>query len=1832
MANATAAAGVREERIAQLAYARQSAAPPEATAGASGSAIGPNAYLSALLAFAVEQVLNGGKPITVQWLQDTFDQPFADLPANEASESHQVLQTRICVEVLRAVLADKTAPADYLLASYEGILIAIGTSFDQIRSARTASEAERKRIADRIGINLGPRPDALDALFLAPEQITEAQLAAVFGLADTTASPLDPEPACKLAGWQSTHLATRWFDERYTSTPARPLIDPDLIGIEWIAHPEPGNPVLTLWTQRKDAIAAKMAALADQRKKVSPPVKAMEAMVKLALGVEMDVLQKIAADRLQGYDVDARIAALWLTTAAFDLLLHDYEVLKDEKQQLLEGEWHDVESILTEGWKQQRWSIWVTEEKTAKIVASSEFFCFPSPDTTASPALPALPAWRADLRTLLEWQSALKANLEQATQVAEALKSAALAVDGANLPALRNALLKKLPHEGNLQEKGEWFSENYQIDATQASSQLTTRTGQAIQTTQGLLWAIRTESLHKTRPDLTLRSDDAFDASWVWIGSYSTWVPSVLVTLYPENYFGPGLRSWSSPAYDAFCAETGSRAQFTPTQARLAVQPYADYFRDINALSIQATCYAETSVGPAGDPTGATRVLYYMFAIGAVTRKLYWCVHDAQSDTEYTLSPWLPVPGMDAPLAIAGAVPYKGAATLGAICLFAALQGSDGVRLCLSRYDLLSRAWTSAPAQIEAPQNASAFTATIQQSYESRGSSAPPGLVVHTGGKQLFLGHLNVAGNALDATGWKPLVTNDFPDSRSIRAFIWKTNQDQWWAVGENAIGQLAVCGSGLAPKIYDAEFSGVINYPGIAAFALFRLTPLLGKVQYTPLSNPGQPVELKVTPVAASIGSCTGTLPEKNRLDAACSGVNGSFFIPIAYEQPPLLTPGTPRKVAPKVTGPFLITDVLNESELQTHASDVAKAFEENAGEDASVLEYLREAYDLIPIQAANRLAASSQYLASLAWLRTVFDYTRVKADGGASRRPSNTPPYLAWARDPFHVGLLLATSPDGLHRYALITIAQILLRYADAEFARDSSESVPRARALYIQAQQISRLLKVDTAHVVRTRAAAAPTQGKLIELRDSLRAALGGGTSAGVTWLLPPPVYEVPVNSVITALEQHIAVNLYKIRTSRNLAGMVRQLDPYALPNNVGSNIPVIGGEGNLMVPAQGFAPPTGYRFGTLIERAKQLTQLAAQVETTMLSTLERRDAEYYNALKARQDLGLAQAGVQLQDLRLREAQDNVGLAKASRDRGSLQADYYAGQLSAGLSDYERSSLGYMEASLGLQLGAAAMNFLAAALPSSIGSGFPEIASVSVSPQGSAMAMASGISSMAGAASTQATIQSTLASYERREQEWRFQKSLADQDVAVGDQQVAVAQDQVRISAQERNIAAMQASNAATAVEYLTNKFTNAALYEWMARVLEDIYRNFLQQATGVAQTAARQLAFERQAQPPAVIQPDYWDVPGTQGGVGDTGSKGLTGSARLLQDVVRLEQYALDTNRNKLQLSRTVSLSRLSPAEFARFRETGVMQFATPAAMFDRDFPGHYLRLIRRVRVSVIALIPAVDSIKATLISAGQSRVVVENDGAFRTLVINQAPQSIGLTSPRDATGLFELTPTQVELLAPFEGMGADATWQFELPRASNRFDFTSVADVLVTFDYTAFSNDLYRAQVVRTMSPWLSADRPFSFRQDLPDLWYELRNPGESPTPLKVTFDTRRADFPPSLDSLAVEALTMYFSRADGETFEVDVKSLTFAHGVEPPVGGGAASINGVINSRRGNGSAWIPIVGKEPLGVWELAFDDTPQLRERFKSGSIKDVLFVVTYRARTPAWPGVPE
>ncbi|MCI0423112.1 MAG: hypothetical protein L0312_28455, partial [Acidobacteria bacterium] len=511
----------------------------------------------------------------------------------------------------------------------------------------------------------------------------------------------------------------------------------------------------------------------------------------------------------------------------------------------------------------------------------------------------------------------------------------------------------------------------------------------------------------------------------------------------------------------------------------------------------------------------------------------------------------------------------------------------------------------------------------------------------------------------------------------------------------------------------------------------------------------------------------------------------------------------------------------------------------------------------------------------------------------------------------------------------------------------------------------------------------------------------------------------------NPIIASLRLHAELNLFKLRTCRNIAGDERQLEPYAAPISVESGLPAIGAGGQIVLPGTLVFSPTPYRYSTLIERAKHLVALAQQIEAAFLSALEKRDAEFFQLLRARQEVRLAHAGVRLQELRVKEAEEGVTLAQLQRERAQIQVDHFTDLLSEPVSFLEAASLAALTLSL------------LAPDTVSVSVGIPDGVNISTS------------FSPSGKLQTQANILSTLASYERREQGWRFERDLARQDVRIGNQQMKIARDHVRVVGQERLIAEMQAEHAEVTAEFLANKFTNAELYEWMSEILEEVYSFFLQQATAVARLAESQLSFERQKIPPAIIQADYWEAPlGLEiGGITDGTSpdrRGLTGSVRLLQDIYQLDQYAFETDQRKLQLTKTISLARLAPAEFQRFRETGNMRFATPLVLFDQDFPGHFLRLIKRVRTSVIALIPPTEGIKATLATTGVSRVVTNNGRAFQTMEVIRRPESIALTSPVNATGLFELTPQTPEMLFPFEGMGVDTAWEFQMPKAANFF--------------------------------------------------------------------------------------------------------------------------------------------------------------------------------------------
>jgi hypothetical protein len=892
-----------------------------------------------------------------------------------------------------------------------------------------------------------------------------------------------------------------------------------------------------------------------------------------------------------------------------------------------------------------------------------------------------------------------------------------------------------------------------------------------------------------------------------------------------------------------------------------------------------------------------------------------------------------------------------------------------------------------------------------------------------------------------------------------------------------------------------------------------------------------------------------------------------------------------------------FVITEQLTDKQLSDRRDLIQSLFE---SENILIQIFLREIFFFVPMALALQLQKSGYYLAALDWIETFYAdhfalaerkiyYGLVQEETLPTeyqRNPDN------WLRVGLNPHTIVAVRANSYTRFTLMTLVRCYLDFADAEFTRDDGESVARARALYGAALELLALPEMQ-----------APTGSPF------------------------------PPNPAPQALKMRAELNLFKLRSGRNIAGIERQLTPLTEPALTLDRLPAPS-------DAQRLFRPTPYRYSVLVERARDLVSIAQQVEQSFLAALEKRDAEAYNLLKAGHDLQLAGATVNLQALRVKEAQQGVGLAERQLDRAAIQRDTYQEWIDAGLNRWERDMLeDYKDARehrnelAGLD---AALTFAQAAAGASSGGLFGTglsggwAAALTVGAIATVRARAA---KAVNNAETSAQINSATASFERRNQEWELQRQLAESDMTIGAQQVAIAQTHTDVARQEEFIARAQHEQAQATVDFLAQKFTSADLYAWMSGVLGGAYNYFLQQATAVAQLAQHQLGFERQETPPAFIKADYWNTTdetaapaGAQSEQPDR--RGLTGSVRLLQDITRLDQFAFETNRRKLQLAETFSLARLFPLEFQRFRETGRLPFATPMSLFDRGFPGHYLRLIKRVRMSIFALVPPVQGVRATLISSGISRVVTGGD-VFQSILVRRDPELIAFTSPINATGLLDLEP-ESGMLLPFESMGVDTNWELQLPKAANPFDYRSIADVLFTVEYTALQDFSYRWQVIQQLEDTVSAERVFSLREHFADQWYALHNPDGAATPMSVNFSLTSKDFPPNVEELRIQQALLAVSRAEGRTFEIGSAQLMLTpQGETTPIGGEApGTTDGVISTRRGNASAWVPLLGKSPVGAWELTLPDTEEMRNRFKDEEIDDLLFVLTYEGQTAPWP----
>jgi hypothetical protein len=184
-----------------------------------------------------------------------------------------------------------------------------------------------------------------------------------------------------------------------------------------------------------------------------------------------------------------------------------------------------------------------------------------------------------------------------------------------------------------------------------------------------------------------------------------------------------------------------------------------------------------------------------------------------------------------------------------------------------------------------------------------------------------------------------------------------------------------------------------------------------------------------------------------------------------------------------------------------------------------------------------------------------------------------------------------------------------------------------------------------------------------------------------------------------------------------------------------------------------------------------------------------------------------------------------------------------------------------------------------------------------------------------------------------------------------------------------------------------------------------------------------------------------------------------------------------------------------------------------------SLFDADFPGHYMRRLKSVALTLPCVVGPYTSVNCILTLVRHSIRLSSNplpkyEPNAAVVASLGAIESIVTSSAQRDCGTFELN-FRDERYLPFEGAGAISLWKVELPRDTNRFDIAKLADVVFHVSYTARDGGeplraAARASIGLAPSPpppptpatimAQPAMRLFSARRDFSDAFYRFLHP------------------------------------------------------------------------------------------------------------------------------------
>lgn len=619
-------------------------------------------------------------------------------------------------------------------------------------------------------------------------------------------------------------------------------------------------------------------------------------------------------------------------------------------------------------------------------------------------------------------------------------------------------------------------------------------------------------------------------------------------------------------------------------------------------------------------------------------------------------------------------------------------------------------------------------------------------------------------------------------------------------------------------------------------------------------------------------------------------------------------------------------------------------------------------------------------------------------------------------------------------------------------------------------------------------------------------------------------------VPENQQMLAYWDIVDDRLYKIRNCLDLEGKPLKLPLFAPPINPLELVRAsAAGQSSMTVVERQSPAIPAYRFSYMIIHARSLVQTVTLLGSQLQAAFSARDNEALARLRANQDLAILNLTTQLKTQQIEFAKLTLEGLQVSASGIKSKQEFYNKLLKEGLSAGEVLGIVFSGVATGFRIAAGIAQTASAIAYLVPNAGSPFAMTYGGIQAGNSLAKwAAGFEVGAQLSDWSAQTSQTIATYDRRAQDWQFQADQTTFEATQMQKQVDAANVQLQMATRELQIHQKSIEQTKELQDFLTKQFDSQELYVWIANRVSTLYFQAYKLALDAALSAQSAYRFELNRDD-NFINFNYWD----------NLKQGLLAGEGLDSSLNQMERAFVQNNTRRLEVKKAVSLAAISPDQLFRLKTTGECNIIFSEELFDFDFPGHYCRQTKSIEVRLDTGETAPSEIHATLTQIKNDLVLkpspeavafLINGGEDPPLTIRrnwQAQQQIAFFSNDYASGMLESVIFYTdERYLPFEGTGAVSEWIFTLPQDTNNFDLSTITDLVITIGFSALNGGKQFHNDVRDLLSGhkLNGSSYINIKEEFSDDWEAFMTDHEDPNQQILTIQIDDFILPPNVKS------------------------------------------------------------------------------------------------------------